>query len=165
MSDLTPLIQGTARRGAKRNRMKIVQRLVPFLALGGALALAAPASAAPSIAGGIFTGNSTDIGGILTDSLSAPVVPAQFQISVGAPLSNNDGRFAATAELVGHGASGYIGGGLGVGQMERNGNTGAMFVGILGTKVAPLTSLELRVYGGGGNDVGSSAFLGLRFGL
>ena len=141
-----------------------LRRLIPAFALAGVCVLTAPAFAGPSIAGGVFTGNSTDVGAILSDSLSAPALPAQFQLSLGAPLSNSGGRFAATAELVGHGSAGYIGGGVGVGQLKQDGRSGGVLVGILGTHVAPLTSLELRVYGGG-SDVGSSAFLGLRFSL
>lgn len=147
--------------------MITMKRLTPLLALGGALVLAAPASAATSLAGGISTGNgnSANVSGILTQSFSVPATPAQVQLSIGAPLSDNGGRYAATAEVVGRGSEGYIGGGVGVGQLKQNGSSGTVFVGILGKKVAPATAVELRVYGSGQSTVGSSAFLGLRVGL
>ncbi|HVA36467.1 MAG TPA: hypothetical protein VNJ51_02510 [Candidatus Dormibacteraeota bacterium] len=140
-------------------------RLVPLLALAATLAAAAPAAAA-SVSGGIWTGSgNAEVGGVLSEEFTLPASPASIELAIGAPLSNNNGRFAATASIVGHGADGYIGGGLGVGQLKSNGNSGLIFTGLIGTKIAGPLSVELRVYGGGSSDVGSGAFLGVKLSI
>jgi hypothetical protein len=46
--------------------------------------------------------------------------------------------------------------------MKNNGTSGTIYDLFLGHRIAPFLSLEGRIYGGGGANVGGSGFLGLR---
>jgi hypothetical protein len=147
-------------------------RLTRFLILGTLLGLAAlpvPAPAAVSIAGGAYGQDKPSVSGIaaiLSNGTSVPAVPLQVQGSLLIPLTSNGG-YALTAEirgLTGGGYGGaYVGAGAGFGNLSSNRTTGTVFTFFAGKSIAPLTSIELRLYKQTQDTGATAGFIGLRF--
>ncbi len=144
-------------------------RLVPAAALLAALAIPLPALASVSIAaGGIVRSNPSEaaIAAILSSGASIPAVPLEIQGSLFAPLSGKGG-YAATAEIRGFTGGGYggayIGAGAGIGTLSSDGSSGTVFTIFAGKSIAPLTSVELRLYQQTQSTGATAGFVGIRF--
>ena len=147
-------------------------RLTRFLILGtllGLLALPITARAGVSIAGGAYGQDKPSVSGIaaiLTSSTSVPAVPLQVQGSLLVPLTSNGG-YAVTAEIRGLSGGGYggayVGAGVGVGNLASDRTTGTVFTIFGGKSIAPLTSIELRLYKQTQDTGATAGFIGLRF--
>jgi len=148
-----------------------MRHLIPTLAASIGLVLASilPASAYDtSVSGGIFTqkGGDTTAGIIVTQRLrsrSVHVSGLRTQISAQVPLATG-GRYAVTAELrksiLG---STYIGAGAGIGKLDRNGKSGALYDILAGTRLMRHLYLEGRLNSEITAKVGHSAFLGVTY--
>jgi hypothetical protein len=129
---------------------------------------ALPAAASVSAGGGFFTagGNgSSSTGGavLLSTGAGVPVVPLEFDLSGFVPIASHGG-YAVTAEGR-FGAGGTaIGAGYGISQFA-GGHSGGTATVFLDSKVAPLTSVELRGYIPTFSHGATAGFLGLRFTL
>lgn len=139
-------------------------------ALAVSAALPAPALAGVSVAGGGFVQGSPSASGpaaILSTTTAVPTVPLAVGGSVFVPLASNGG-YAVTAEvrgLTGGGyGGGYVGGGIGIGNLggQSYGTVVTLFVG---KPIAPLTSIELRLYKQTESGGATAGFVGLRFSL
>jgi hypothetical protein len=152
---------------------------------GGALALACALPAAAqdthhhhfmgTHASAYVTGGVTAVGGNVTNLrgtagvLSVPlhhteIVPGtRPQVSLEAPLSHNQGRYALTGELVTRGNT-FVGLGAGIGRLNTV-KTGAVYNVVAGTKVAPGTALVGRFYVGSKSGMGTTGVVGLRFSI
>ncbi|HEY8314159.1 MAG TPA: hypothetical protein VIG51_08265 [Candidatus Baltobacteraceae bacterium] len=138
-----------------------------------ACALCAVASVAPALAdisggAGIITqsgGGSSSTGPavFLSSGKSVPIVPASVDVTGLLPLGGKGG-YAVTLEGRVGAAGIYGGAGYGIGQLGGAQSTG-VFTAFVGTKVAPLTSVELRGYKASGNNGASAAFIGVRFSI
>jgi hypothetical protein len=138
------------------------------VAFAAALALsAAPAFADTSLGAGVFWTHdgSTDLG--LTGSYNLfglPVVPIKIQLSGVAPFGSG-GRYAAAVEGVYQFRRFSAGAGIGEGKMNAFGGGGAIYDLFGSVRVAPLTSIQARYYGGLSGSPGSATYLGVSFGL
>jgi len=148
-----------------------LRRLLPVVTLLAAAALPLPAPAAISAAGGGFVQNQPSGSGaaaIVSSGASVPVVPLEFQGSVLVPLTGLGG-YAATAEIRGFTGGGYggayVGVGAGVGTLSSDRSSGAVFTFLAGKSIAPLTSVEIRLYKQTNGTGDTSGFIGLRFSL
>src|SRR5579872_3631809 len=130
-------------------------RVRPFLttaALLGVAMLPCAARAGISVAGGGLTDSRSPsaVAAVLVSSgTSVPVVPLALQGSLLAPLTSNGG-YAATFEvrgLTGGGYGGaYVGAGAGLGDLAGAHDSGTVFTLFAGKSIAPMTSVELRLY-------------------
>jgi hypothetical protein len=128
----------------------------------------APALAAGSIGGGIYTqsGNGTSSTGpglILSSTDPVPLLPATVGITGFVPLATGGG-YAVTVDGTFSFVNNAIGVGYGIGQFGsgHSGGTGTIF---LDRKIAPFTSLELRGYKTFGTDGSTAFFGGVKFSL
>lgn len=103
---------------------------------------------------------------IVSTGASIPAVPLELQGSLLVPFTGKGG-YAATAEVRGFTGGGYggayIGAGAGIGTLSIDGSTGTVLTVFAGKSIAPLTSVEFRLYKqtqGGGATAG---FAGVRF--
>ena len=136
-------------------------------ALLGAM-LSAPALAAGSIGGGIYTqsGNgqsSTGGGVIVSTSTSVPLVPIGIGVTGFVPIAQGGG-YAITADGTFSFVNNAIGIGYGIGQFGA-GHSGGTATGFLDHKIAPFTSLELRAYVTTGTKGSTAFFGGIKFSL
>ena len=119
-------------------------------------------------AGGLFDTRSATAGAVmLSTGSSVPDLPLAVQGSLLAPLTSNGG-YAATVEvrgLTGGGYGGaYIGAGAGIADLVSNRSADTVFTVFVGKSIAPLTSLELRIYKQTQDESAVTAgFVGLRF--
>ena len=132
-----------------------------------AVPLRAPASV--SIAGGGFTSNApsqTGAAAILSSGAPVPEVPLELQGSLFVPLTGKGG-YAATAEIRGFTGGGYggayVGAGAGIGTLSSDGSSGTVFTVFAGKSIAPLTTVELRLYKQTQAAGATAGFVGLRF--
>jgi hypothetical protein len=132
-------------------------------------ALPLPALASVSIAGGGVVRNNpseTDLAGIVSSGASIPAVPLEIQGSLLALLSGKGG-YAATAEIRGFTGGGYggayIGAGVGIGTLSNDGSSGTVLTLFAGKSIAPLTSIEFRLYKQTQAQGATAGFAGVRF--
>ncbi len=137
--------------------------------LVGLAALPAPALAGISVAGGGYFQSKpsvTGAAGILSTGTSVPNLPLALQGSLLVPLTGSGG-YAATFEirgLTGGGYGGaYVGAGAGVGDLSANRSAGTVFTFFAGKSIAPMTSIELRLYTQTQDQGAAAGFVGLRF--
>lgn len=142
------------------------------LLLGTLLTLAAlpvSAQASVSIAGGGFVQNHPSSGGgavIVSSGASIPAVPLEVQGSLLVPITKNGG-YAATAEIRGFTGGGYggayVGAGAGIGNLSSDRTSSTIFTIFAGKSIAPLTSIELRLYQQTESGGATAGFVGVRF--
>jgi hypothetical protein len=140
--------------------------------LAAVLAMAAlplPAAASVSVAAGGYTQNTPSATGgalIISTGASIPQVPLELQASYMTPLVPGGG-YAATAEIRGFTGGGYggayIGAGAGIGTLSSDRSAGTVFTAFAGKAIAPLTSIELRLYKQTRDAGATGGFIGLRF--
>jgi hypothetical protein len=139
------------------------------LVLAGAVGFsAAPARAGISAGGGFLTagGNGTSENGgalFLSTGSGVPIVPVELDLTGFAPLISHGG-YAVTVE----GRFGFKGNALGVGygiSQFGQAHSGGTATAFFDTKIAPLTSLELRGFFPTGTRMSTAGFVGLRFSL
>lgn len=137
--------------------------------LAVALALPAPALASVSVAAGGFLRSNPSQGAaaaIVSSGASIPAVPLEIQGSVLGQLSGKGG-YAATAEIRGFTGGGYggayVGAGAGIGNLSSDGSSGTVFTVFAGKSIAPLTSIELRLYKQTEATGATAGFVGVRF--
>lgn len=150
-----------------------MRKTLPFI-LGTLLAVAAlpgAARASVSIAGGGFIQSSPSTGGvagILSTGASIPAVPLEIQGSLLVPITGQGG-YAATAEIRGFTGGGYggayVGAGAGIGNLSSDRSAGTIFTIFAGKSIAPLTSIEFRLYKQTQATGATAGFVGLRFSL
>lgn len=140
--------------------------LATLLALA---AFPAPALAGVSVAGGGYVQSKPSVTGlaaILSTGTSVPNLPLALQGSFLVPLTSNGG-YAATFEirgLTGGGYGGaYVGAGAGIGDLAGNRNAGTVLTVFAGKSIAPMTSIELRLYSQTQDAGATAGFVGLRF--
>jgi hypothetical protein len=128
-----------------------------------AVATVGPASAEPTVGGGIVSTNGkTTFGGLASLSfVDLPLVPLHLDATVESPIAN--GGYAATVEARATPFGNELGAGVGFGTAGATGATGVLYSAFLGHVVFPRTTLEVREYFG--NARRSSFFGGLRFSL
>ena len=158
--------QGARALPAKHPRMR---RLLILGTLLAAAALPLPAPAAVSLAAGGYTQSSPSATGgalIFSSGSAVPAVPLEFQGSLLTALTPGGG-YALTAEIRGFTGGGYggayIGAGAGFGNLSSDRSTAAVLSAFAGKSIAPLTSIELRLYKQTGNLGATAGFVGLRF--
>lgn len=141
------------------------------LTLAAAAAVAAPASAAISIAGGGYVQNapsSSGLAAIVSTGASIPAVPVEVQGSLLVPFTNRGG-YAVTAEVRGFTGGGFggafVGAGAGVGNLSADRSTGTVFTVFAGKSIAPLTSIEFRLYKQMQAGGATAGFVGVRFSI
>jgi len=135
--------------------------------------LPSQARAAVSVAGGGFAQDvpgKSGLAAIVSSGASIPAVPLEFQGSVFVPVSGGKGGgYALTAEIRGFTGGGYggayVGAGAGVGTLSREGSSGTVFTVFAGKSIAPMTSIELRVYKQTQESGATAGFVGVRFTL
>lgn len=139
-----------------------------LLALG---ALPATAQASVSVAGGGFvqsSPSSSGLAGILSTGASIPAVPLEVQGSLLVPVTGRGG-YAATAEIRGFTGGGfggaYVGAGVGIGNLSSDRSSGTVFTIFAGKSIAPLTSIEFRLYKQTQSTGSTAGFVGVRFSL
>ncbi len=144
-------------------------KLLLFALALAAAAWPARASAAVSVAGGGFTQSAPSTGGaaaIVSSGASIPAVPLEVQGSLLVPLTGAGG-YAATAEIRGFTGGGYggafVGAGAGVGTLSSNRSSGTVFTVFAGKSLAPLTSIEIRLYKQTQTAGATAGFIGIRF--
>lgn len=149
--------------------MTLHTSLAAAAAVFAALALPLPACASVSIAaGGMVRSNPSQSGlaAIVSSGASIPAVPLEIQGSLLAPLTGKGG-YAATAEIRGFTGGGfggaYIGAGAGVGTLSSDGSSGTVFTVFAGKSIAPLTSIEFRLYKQTQSTGATAGFVGVRF--
>ncbi len=127
------------------------------------------ALASISIAGGGYVSSSPSATGgavILSTGASIPAVPLELQGSLLVPVTGKGG-YAATAEIRGFTGGGYggayVGAGAGVGTLSSNGSSGTVFTVFAGKSIAPLTSIEVRLYKQTQDAGATAGFVGVRF--
>lgn len=148
-----------------------MRRLLCLLTLLAGCAFPLPAVAAISVAGGGYLQSDPSTTGgaaIVSSGSSIPVVPVEFQASLLVPLTKVGG-YAATAEVRGFTGGGYggayVGAGAGIGTLSTNRSSGTVFTIFAGKSIAPLTSLEIRLYKQTKDTGATAAFIGVRFTL
>lgn len=147
-----------------------MKRLLIVATLSAALPLLpATARAGQSVAIGGFTQNTPSRTGaalMLSTGASVPQVPLEVQGTFFQALAQGGG-YAATAEIRGFTGGGYggayVGAGAGIGDLSANRSTGTVFSVFAGKSIAPLTSLELRLYKQTSTSGATAGFVGLRF--
>lgn len=144
---------------------RLLLALTPILVT--AFPLRAPASV--SIAGGGFAQSAPSTGGaaaIVSTGASIPAVPLEIQGSLLVPLTSFGG-YAATAEIRGFTGGGYggayVGAGAGIGTLSSDRSSGTVFTVFAGKSIAPLTSVEIRVYKQLQDTGATAGFIGVRF--
>lgn len=142
-------------------------KIIALCAALVSLPLRAPASI--SIAGGAYTQDKPSATGpalILSSGASIPQVPLELQGSYLAPLVSGGG-YALTAEIRGFTGGGYggayVGAGAGFGNLSSDRSSGTVVTVFAGKSIAPLTSIELRLYKQMHDTGATAAFVGLRF--
>lgn len=102
---------------------------------------------------------------MLSTDTAIPASPIQLQGTLFG-LRSNRGGYAATLEvrgLTGGGFGGaYIGAGLGLGDLARDGSVGTVVTVFAGKSIGPMLSLELRGYQALRNSGSTVGFFGLR---
>ena len=146
-----------------------MRRLLPALTLLAAAALPVRAPASVSIAGGGYLQSAPSTGGaaaIFSTGASIPKVPLEIQGSVLVPLTSTGG-YAATAEIRGFTGGGYggayVGAGAGIGTLSSDRSSGTVFTVFAGKSIAPLTSIEIRLYKQVQDTGATAGFVGIRF--
>lgn len=144
-------------------------KILATLALAAATVLPMQALASISVAAGGFvrdTPSGSGLAGIISSGASVPAVPLEFQGSLFVPVTGKGG-YAATAEIRGFTGGGYggayIGAGLGVGTLSGGGTTSTVFTLFAGKSIAPLTSVEFRLYRQTAGAGATAGFAGVRF--
>lgn len=104
---------------------------------------------------------------LVSSGSSVPVVPLGLQGTLLAPLASNGG-YAATVEVRGLTGGGYggafVGAGVGIADLVSNQSAGTVLTFFAGKSIAPLTSVELRIYKQTKDASAVTAgFVGLRF--
>jgi hypothetical protein len=152
-----------------RPMRRLIRLLPATIALAALAAMPVRTPAAVSVAGGGYAANNptqSGLAAIVSSSASVPNVPLQVQGSLFLPLGGRGG-YAATAEirgLTGGGYGGaYVGAGIGVGDMARDRSSGTVFTIFAGKSIAPLTSIELRLYKQTQDTGATAGFVGFRF--
>lgn len=118
--------------------------------------------------GGYVSGTPSATGGavLLSSAASIPALPIQLQATVLIPVTKQGG-YAVTGEIRGLSGGGfggaYVGAGIGVGTLSVNRTTGPVLTGFVGKPIAPLTTVELRLYKGTQTNGSTAGFLGIRF--
>lgn len=132
-------------------------------------ALPRPALAGLSIAGGGYFQDKPTVTGaaaIVSTGTSVPNLPLQIQGSLLVPLTSSGG-YGATLEvrgLTGGGYGGaYVGAGAGLGDLSTDRSVGPVLTIFAGKSIAPLTSVELRLYKQTQDTGATAGFIGLRF--
>jgi hypothetical protein len=150
---------------------KVALRMTAAIAAAAVAVLPLEAPAAVSIAGGgIIRDNpsQTALAAILSSGASIPAVPLELQGSLLVPIGGKGG-YAATAEIRGFTGGGYggayVGAGAGIGTLSSDGSSGAVFTIFAGKSIAPLTSLEFRLYKQTQSTGATAGFVGVRFSL
>ena len=135
----------------------------------GAFAPAAADSAQLSVAGGAFITNTPpQTGGavLVSSAASIPALPIQLQATLLVPATKQGG-YALTGEIRGLSGGGfggaYIGAGVGFGTLSADRMTGPVLTGFVGKPIAPLTTIELRIYKSTKENGSTAGFLGVRF--
>jgi len=133
--------------------------------------LRAPALADVSAAGGVYaTDTPSQVGGaaIFSTAESIPALPIQLQASLLVPVTKQGG-YALTAEIRGLSGGGfggaYVGAGIGVGTLSSNRTPGPVLTVFAGKPIAPLTTIEVRIYRGTQQNGSTAGFLGVRFSI
>jgi hypothetical protein len=134
-----------------------------------AAACIAPAIADVSIGAGGYTSSSPSATGgavLLSTGASIPATPVDVQATLLVPLAKNGG-YALTGEVRGFTGGGfggaYIGAGAGIGNLSADQTPGPIFTVFAGKKVAPFTSIEIRLIKSTRSGGTTAGFLGLRF--
>lgn len=93
-------------------------------------------------------------------------MPLELQGSLFLPLTGKGG-YAATAEIRGFTGGGYggayVGAGAGVGTLSSGGSSGTVFTVFAGKSIAPMTSVEIRLYKQTQEAGATAGFVGIRF--
>lgn len=93
-------------------------------------------------------------------------MPLELQGSLFLPLTGKGG-YAATAEIRGFTGGGYggayVGAGAGVGTLSSDGSSGTVFTVFAGKSIAPMTSVEIRLYKQTQEAGATAGFVGIRF--
>jgi hypothetical protein len=146
-----------------------MRRLLLALTLVAAATLPLRAPASVSIAGGGYAQSAPSTDGaaaIVSTGASIPTVPLEVQGSVLVPLTSTGG-YAATAEIRGFTGGGYggayVGAGAGIGTLSSDRSSGTVFTVFAGKSIAPLTSVEIRVYKQLQDTGATAGFIGVRF--
>lgn len=148
-----------------------MQRWVGIGILSVVLTFAMPARARAdvSVAGGAYvTGTPSQTGGavLLSSGASIPALPIEVQGTV-LLAATEHGGYAVTAEVRGLSGGGfggaYVGAGAGFGNLSSGSGTGPVLTVFAGKPIAPLTTIELRLYQGTQTGGTTAGFLGLRF--
>lgn len=146
-----------------------MRRLLSAVTLFAVAALPQRAPASVSIAGGGYLQSTPSTAGaavIVSTGASIPKVPLEVQGSLLVPLTSAGG-YAATAEIRGFTGGGYggayVGAGAGIGTLSSGRSSGTVFTVFAGKSIAPLTSLELRLYKQVEDSGATAGFIGVRF--
>lgn len=147
-----------------------MKRLLTIATLLAAIPLLPlPARAGQSVAVGGFTQNTPSRTGaalMLSTGASVPAVPLEIQGTYFQAFTQGGG-YAATAEIRGFTGGGYggayVGAGAGIGNLSADRSAGTVFSIFAGKSIAPLTSLELRLYKQTNTSGATVGFVGLRF--
>lgn len=147
-------------------KASIVRSAIAALAM--MLVATAPALAAGSLGGGIYTqsgnGQSSTGGGIMISSSSpVPLVPIAVGVTGFVPLAQGGG-YAVTVDGTFSFVNNAIGFGYGIGQFGA-GHSGGTATGFVDRKIAPYTSLEFRAYVTTGTKGSTAFFGGIKFSL
>ena len=104
----------------------------------------------------------------MSTGASIPAIPLELQASLFLPISRSGG-YAATAEIRGFTGGGlggaYVGAGIGVGNLSTDRTTGTVLTVLAGKSIAPLTSIEFRLYKQLQGTGATAGFAGVRFSL
>ena len=145
------------------------RRLLLALTLLAVAALPLRAPASVSIAGGGLLQSAPSTSGaavILSSGASIPTVPLEIQGSLLVPFTGSGG-YAATAEIRGFTGGGYggayVGAGAGIGTLSSDRSSGTVFTVFAGKSIAPLTSVEIRLYKQTQETGATAGFIGVRF--
>ena len=142
---------------------------IGLLSLGLAVAVPLRALADVSVAGGGYvSGTPSQTGGavLLSSGASIPALPIELQGTVLIAVTQHGG-YAVTAEVRGLSGGGfggaYVGAGAGIGNLSTASVPGPVLTVFAGKPIAPLTTVELRLYQGTQTGGTTAGFLGLRF--
>ena len=146
-----------------------MRRLLLALTLPAMAALPVPTLASVSVAAGGFAQSSPSTAGgavIVSSGASIPKVPVEVQGSVLVPITRAGG-YAATAEIRGFTGGGYggayVGAGAGIGGLSGDRSSAAVVTAFAGKSIAPLTSIEIRLYKQLEETGATAGFVGVRF--
>ncbi len=122
-----------------------------------------------SIAGGGYVSSDPSQAGgavLVSSAASIPALPIQLQATLLVPLVSQGG-YALTGEVRGLSGGGfggaYIGAGAGIGNLSAGQATGVILTAFVGKPIAPLTTIEARLYQGMQAGGSTAAFIGIRF--